>query len=522
MKRTILMVGVVVFWGGTAFGILPGPIQDFFTPRPGDTTAIVFGTEGLRPIQLKAIEFLAYKNADYLNQKDPLRVVQVYADTAFPPELFSRRSLVLMGSPGGNQVLAEWKGFFPFMQRDNRFNISGRKLYKGEDATLSCIFPNPAGTDRYVLLLVGLSSLSLPSLADWEGDYDFYVAQRHTFPGRFLCRGKFEKSSSLWSSELTAFERSPGDTASLFSLVYPFGQVWYPAHWEEDSLWANPLAERIRMLAVMRDLISVFERGLGFRVRNRIDFELSERYPEPSAYDPMGRVFLRTHPHQMDSSFFLAWGAPLCRALFACSDAPLDWELFTHRYLLAESFVRLGHLPPESKTFKTRGRQVLEALSLGDTTYLSLLLRMAERRLHRKIGEILDSVTEQGKRYTFKMRDFIAVLERMVSDTAVLNRARLPLKPSPYDRAPAYDLGVEDLREWFLKEVVEVGELEPDSKAAAAGLRQGDKILSVDGLPTNRNRSRAYLAWVEKKKGESMKLVIERKGVKRTLVVPMG
>src|SRR3972149_2302812 len=118
---------------------------------------------------------------------------------------------------------------------------------------------------------------------------------------------------------------------------------------EEDSIWANPLSERIRMLAVMRDLISIFERALGVRVRGRIDFELTEQYPKPSAYDPMGRVFLRTYPHQMDSSFFLAWGAPLSRALFACSDAPMDWELFAHRYILTESFPRLGFLPRESK-----------------------------------------------------------------------------------------------------------------------------------------------------------------------------
>jgi len=522
LKRINATAGLLLFWATTAFGMLPGPIKDFFTPRPGDTTAIVFGTQGLPPVQIKKIEVLAYRNADYLKQKDPSRVVAVYADTAFPKELFPHRSLVLLGSPASNPVLAEWRRFFPFMQRDGRFNISGRKLYAGDDLTLSSIFPNPWGTDRYVLLLVGISSLNLPSLADWEGDYDFYVAQRHTFPGRYLCRGTFEKSSSLWSSELTGFERSPADTTTLASLVYPYGRVWYPMRWEEDSIWANPLSERIRMLAVMRDLISIFERALGVRVRGRIDFELTEQYPKPSAYDPMGRVFLRTYPHQMDSSFFLAWGAPLSRALFACSDAPMDWELFAHRYILAESFPRLGFLPHESKGFRTPGRQKLEALSEGDTTYLRLLLRLGERRLHRKIGEVLDSVTEEGKRYNFKMQDFIAVLQRVVSDTAILNLARLPLKPSPYDREPAYNLGLEELREWFLKEVVEVGELEPGSKAAAAGLRQGDKVLSVDGFPTARNRSRAYRAWLEKKKGESLKLTVERKGVKRTLVIPLG
>ena len=51
-------------------------------------------------------------------------------------------------------------------------------------------------------------------------------------------------------------------------------------------------------------------------------------------------------------------------------------------------------------------------------------------------------------------------------------------------------------------------------------------LVEVDatyyGLPAERNRSRAYLAWLGKKKGETLTLVIERKGVRRTLVIPVG
>ncbi len=522
MKRVFLAFFLWTLSAGSGFAILPGPIKDFYTPRPGDTTAIVFGTRGLQGKMIKNLELLAYRNAYYLKQKDPSRAIQVFEDTAFPAQLFGRRSLVLMGTPKSNALLAEWRHLFPFILRDSRFNITGRKLYQGEDLSLSAVFPNPLNNDRYVYLLVGTETWAQPSLADWPGDFDYYVSQRHSFWGWHLSRGKFQKNSSTWSQELAEYERSPQDTVTLAALVYPHGQVWYPARWEDDSLWEVPLTDRIRLLAGIQNLFSVFERSIGLKIHGRVDFQLSDRYPAPSAYDPLGRVFLRTHPDRMDSSAFVSWGGPLARVLFPCSDAPLDWELFAHRYLITQDFFKqAGKLPQELRS-AGGGRRWAEVLTAGDSTHLLLLSRMVDRGLAAKIGEILDSVTQEGKKYSFKMEEFTAVLGRVIQDTQILRLAKLPLRPSPYARKPAFDVGLENLRELFLLEEVTVAGLEGKSAAFAAGLRKGDKIVSVDGFPTARNRSRAYLAWFGKKKGETLKLEIERKGVRRTLVIPVG
>jgi C-terminal processing protease CtpA/Prc len=94
--------------------------------------------------------------------------------------------------------------------------------------------------------------------------------------------------------------------------------------------------------------------------------------------------------------------------------------------------------------------------------------------------------------------------------------------PSPYGRHPAFDLGIKNPGDLFMEEEVYVKDVTYGGKAYAAGLRKGDKILSVDGFPTVRNRSRAYLAWLGKKKGETLKLGIMRKGTRHTVLVPVG
>jgi S1-C subfamily serine protease len=161
-------------------------------------------------------------------------------------------------------------------------------------------------------------------------------------------------------------------------------------------------------------------------------------------------------------------------------------------------------------------------LTQGDSTYLLLLGRMVDRGAAGAIGEILDSVTRQGKRYSFKMSEFVDVLGRVVQDTQIQRLAKMPLRPSPYERKPTFGLGLEDVREMFLQEEVIVKNIDGKGAAFAAGLRKGDKIVSVDGLPTTSNRSRAYLAWLGKKKGQILNLGIERKGVRRTLMIPVG
>jgi hypothetical protein len=522
LKRLFLTFLVLILSAGSGFAILPGPIKDFYTSRPGDTTTVVFGTREVPAPLVKKIERLAWRNADYLKQKDPTRTVEVYADTAFPHEFFMRRSLVLMGTPKSNAQLAEWRGFFPFILRDYRLNIGGRKLYQGEDLMFSCIFPNPLNGDHYVMLLIGSEPWAQPSLADWPGDYDYYVYQRHTFRGWHLNRGKFQKVSTLWSQELAEFERAPLDTVSLVALVYPYGRVWYPYRWEEDSLWISPRAERIRLLSALQDLVASLERPFNLRLYGDIDFQFSDRYPAPTAYDPMGQVFLRAHPAQMDSLVFLSWGAPLVRVLFPCSDAAFDWELFAHRYFLTQAFFRRAGRGPAERRGAGGGKFWAGTVAAGDSTYLMFLSRLVERGHSQKIGEVLDSVLDRGRKYSFRMREFTEVLGRIVNDTVIQRLARMPLRPSPYERKPAFDLGLEKVGEMFLQDEVSVTAIGATSVAFTAGLRKGDKILSVDGFPTSRNRSRAYLAWLGKKKGETLKVVIERKGVQRTLVIPVG
>ncbi|MGE5693592.1 MAG: hypothetical protein ACM3YF_07425 [Candidatus Zixiibacteriota bacterium] len=522
MKRVLLISFVLALSAGSGFAILSGPIKDFYTPRLGDTTAVVFGTRGLLPAAVKRLERVAHRNADYLKQKDPLRIVQVYADTAFPMALFGRRSLVLIGPTQNNRLIGDWKNYFPFIHRDSRFNISGRKLYLGEGLTLGCIFPNPLNHDRYVVLLVGTEVWGQPAISDWPGDYDYYVAQRHTFLGRHLNRGKFEKTSSAWSENLSEYDRTPGDTVTLVGLVYKHGKIWYPFHWEEDSLWKEPIAERIRLLDAVSSLMGVFEHSLGLKIYGTLEFNLSERYPETWASDPMGRIFIRTRPDWMDSLAFFSWGKAVARTLFPCRDATTDWELFGHRYILAQGFYRHVRRIPYMVHTLGEGRRWAEAVTNGDSTYLQLLTQLVARRQGHKIGEALDSVTEEGKKHSFWMKEFTDVLGRIVRDSLIRQLARMPLRPSPYFSRPAFNLGIENPGEMFLQPEVIAGTPTPGSRTAKAGLVKGDRILSVDGFPTATNRSRAYLAWLGKKKGQTLKLVIDRKGVRRTLVIPVG
>jgi hypothetical protein len=513
---------VLMLAASSGFAILPGPIKDFYTPRLGDTTAVVFGTRNLQQEWIKKMEHWAHRNADFVKQRDSSRVVHVFADTAFPIELFGRRSVVLIGPSQNNLIISEWKNYFPFIHRDGRFNISGRKLYLGEGITLGFIFPNPLNHNRYVLLLVGTEVWGLPALSDWQGDYDYYVAQRHTFSGRYLNRGKFEKNSSAWSENLSEYDRTPGDTSTLVGLVYRHGRIWYPFHWEEDSLWREPIPERVRLLDAVFSLVGVFERSLGVKIYGNLDFQLSERYPEEWASDPMGRIFIRSRPDRMDSSVFFSWGKAVARTLFPCRDAADDWELFGHRYILAQGFYRHIRRIPYMVHTLGNGRRWAETVTNGDSTYLMLLTQLVARGHAGKIGEALDSLTGQGGRHSFQMKEFTDVLVRIVKDSLIRRLAHLPLRPSPYYSRPAFDLGIENPGELFVNTEILVETLVPGSRAAKAGLRKGDKIISVDGFPTAVNRSRAYLAWLGKKKGETLKLVIDRKGVRRTLVIPVG
>lgn len=522
MKKLFACLLLIVF-PVPAGAILPGPMKDFFTARQGDTTAIVFGTRGVDASLLEKIELLAHRNADFLKQKDPKRIVAVFADTAFPVSLFSRRSVVLMGSTKSNQILARWKKNLPFLIRDGRFNITGRKLYSGEDIILSYIFPNPFNHDRYLLLLAGNEAWAQPALSDWEGDYDYFVAQRHSFPKEYLDRGKFEKTTSFWSHTLTEYAQIPRDPMVLVSLIYPHGKIWYPYRWELDSLWKDPIPERVRLLENVNRFFSIFEQGLGMRIWGDVDFHLSEDYPRAIETDPLGRVFVRTRPEQMEPSVFFSWGRPLTRVLISCSDAPLDWELFCHRYLLAENLYPSPN-PAFAKVDSAqneRGRYWLATVTEGDSTHLSFLQQLAARGLQKEIGAALDRIANQ-ERYSFKMREFLDVLTQGVADTSVRRLAQSSLRPSPYGRTPAHDLGIKNPGELFLTRAVIVGEVAYRGKAHAAGLRKGDQIVLVDGFPTSRNRSRAYLAWLGKKKGQTLKLEVMRKGTKHAVLVPVG
>lgn len=536
MKKIILAAAVLAFPFSSGWGILPGPMKDFFSSRPGETTAVVFGTRGLTPEQLRKSELLAYRNADFLKQKDPSRMVQVFADTALPQPLLFGRSLVLMGSTKSNRLLGDWKDMLPFLIKAGHFNIAGRRLFFGNDVTLSFVFPNPFANDRYVFGLVGNTAEALPALSDWEGDYDYYVAQRHTFPGRYLNRGKFEKFSSPWAHTLAEFEQPPGDTVVLVSLIYPLGKIWYPLRWELDSLWKDPIPERMKLLENLHRLTSIFPDELGLIVRGDVDFHLWQNYPKESASDLFGRVFAKTQPAKLDSQAVYSWGRALTKVLVPCSDDPLDWELFCFRYLAYETFfpARLlktrkvpGTYPVQikeewAKRDPDRGREWFFDLTAGDSTYLSFLRTVDAHYLNKKIGEALDSVLAGRRRYSFKMADFMKVLARLTGDTSLIRLSKTALKPSLYGRQPKYDLGIRNPGELFLNREVILGDLKYGSKAYAAGLRKGDKIISVDGFPIERNRSRAYSAWLAKKAGETLKLKIVRDGVERMAVIPVG
>lgn len=533
MKRFFCALLIFVFSFSIGRGMLSGPMKDFFAPRPGDTTAIVFGTKGIPPALLKKIELLAYRNADFLKQKDPSRVVEVCADTAMPQSFMFSRSLVLMGSTRSHRLLAEWKELLPFLIKDKRFNIAGLRLYFGEDMTLSFVFPNPLANNRYVFGLVGASGWNLPSLSDWEGDYDYYAAQRHTFPKEFLNRGKFEKPSDSWVHTLADYEPSSKDTTVLVSLVYPYGKIWYPLSWELKGRWKDPIPDRIQFLASLQRLLNIFSTELGISPKGDIDFHLSEDYPQNLAADPMGRVFVKTSPEKIDSLAVYSWGSAVTKAIIPCSDAPLDWELFCHRYLTYETLfppqtAEAAHQPTDSTARKSvsgdsnRGRRWLFEFTDQDSTYLSFLRAVDARYLNKKIGEALDSVTEGGRRYSFKMKDFVEVMARLTKDTTLIRLSKAPLRASPYDQKPGYELGIKNLGNLFLNREVILKEMAQGSKAYVAGLRRGDKLISVDGFSTSRNRCQAYLSWLGKKAGETLKLQIMRNGVKRTVAVPVG
>jgi hypothetical protein len=78
LKRFCLAFLVLMLAASSGFAILPGPIKDFYTPRLGDTTAVVFGTRNLQQEWIKKMEHWAHRNADFVKQRDSSRVVHVF------------------------------------------------------------------------------------------------------------------------------------------------------------------------------------------------------------------------------------------------------------------------------------------------------------------------------------------------------------------------------------------------------------------------------------------------------------
>jgi hypothetical protein len=242
---------------------------------------------------------------------------------------------------------------------------------------------------------------------------------------------------------------------------------------------------------------------------------------------------VRTLPEQMDSLTFYSWSAPLVRAVIPCRDAPLDWELFCHRYLAYEASFP-PHMVGRSKKYDPldpvewaprdpdRGRDWLKTIIEGDSTYLYFLYVLDGRRMKDKIGEALDSLMLSGRKHSFRMQEFLDVIYRIVPDSSIRKLARSSLRSSPYGRKPAYDLGLKKLNELFLNRKVVVPELNLQSRAYLAGLRKGDEIVGVEGLPVVRHRSRAYSAWLAKKKGQTLTLDILRGTGRKVIAVPVG
>jgi predicted esterase len=76
----------------------------------------------------------------------------VKADTAITAEDIERASLILLGTPASNAVLARIEDQLPVRFGDDGITLGG-KTYDGEDRLVVLVYPNPLRPDRYVVIL---------------------------------------------------------------------------------------------------------------------------------------------------------------------------------------------------------------------------------------------------------------------------------------------------------------------------------------------------------------------------------
>ncbi len=144
---------------------LAGPIKDVWY----EPLVFVYGTAD--PRQTAANRRTAEALARY--HRGVAVRYPVKADVALTRDDIARRSLVLVGNPDSNAVVAAIAGRLP-VQFDGAAIRVGSRRFEGEDVGVAFVHPNPENPDRYVLVVAGntgwgtLLSTALPEvLPDW-------------------------------------------------------------------------------------------------------------------------------------------------------------------------------------------------------------------------------------------------------------------------------------------------------------------------------------------------------------------
>lgn len=162
---------------------LDGPVNDVFnTP-----VLLVVGTTATDPLMRAFVARAANRFQAWWNERHHCTLPMVM-DTDTTPEQAEGRSLILFGGPGENAVAETIADRLPLKITPYAVTIDG-KAFRGRDAAVQMVYPNPLNPDRYVIVRAATSATGMYFSDYVLNDTDFSIVDaRNADPARM---GKF-------------------------------------------------------------------------------------------------------------------------------------------------------------------------------------------------------------------------------------------------------------------------------------------------------------------------------------------
>lgn len=512
-----LAAGLSLLANGRSAGAasVPGPIRDVFNPARGDSILIVYGTQG-DSATTAYLKFLAARTFWIVANEKPELKMAVVPDTSITPPRGLEVSLVVLGTKRSNRILKEYERPLQVRVLPDQVFI-GLNQFLGKDYTVAFVHPSPFNPFKYLLVLTGSSDSTLAMLPQIPDTFDFCLKQVHQYEkNRYYTAGFFAKGTLPWGLEEGAVKVT-GKYRHYRVLLSPKLRLRYPRDW--DTLLTPP--QKLWLLRTAQKTHDVFAITYGFNLPRPFDLCLVDDLPGTTATD-YARLYWKIDPLHLDTTVAPATGIALARFILSCPDAPSDWPTFVQSTGVAPATVFRRAKVIDSATVerpKPKEQVWFEEIVAPDTTYASILFAAANAYQPRALTSVINQVTHTLENPFVPMSTLLERLAARTGDRVIAQLARQAI-PLPYDKPIRIRTGIPNLADHLQKDrVLTLASLPSSGAAAAAGMKKGDTLLSIDGISLDFQRALAYQRLAGKKKGDRILFGIQRG--EKTLNIPI-